>query len=128
MDNKITFVNINDIEDLIIAKIQIDKDDPNITDRSDLTEFIKKYCTLNCILTNNEISIPFNIINIFFKRYLFYSSNSKETTKVLIDTLKKIDYDISKLKPKAYTDLLTNPIYEDKTKYYIMHDNNVYFV
>lgn len=127
MKNDIMYVNINDIEDLITAKIQIDKDDSSVDGRSNLTEFIQKYCVLNYILTNNDKTIPFQILKLFNKQYLFYSSDNIEDLQLLIKILQPLKYDLSSLKPQPYTILLSNPL-TDINDYYIVHNNQIYLL
>ena len=87
-------VNINDIEDIIIAKIDIDKDNPDIKERSILTNFINEYCKINWILIYKNMSIPFEEKTIFNKKYIFYSCNNEDEKTVLFKFLKN---DLSKL-------------------------------
>ena len=124
--NRTFFININDIEDLITAKIQIDKDNPEIVGRSELNNFIQTYCILNYILTNNVISIPFQIAKIFGKQYVFYSSDSIKDAKLLKDLLEPINYDFTKLHKQSLTEMYDDNILEATDKYYILHNNHIY--
>ena len=117
-------VNINDIEDIIIAKIEIDKNNPDINERSPLQEFINTYCKVSWIILYKNFYIPFEIKTIFGNEYIFYSSDSTEEKEVLFNFLNKIKNNISNLNKISNKDLIENGLQEDKL-YVII--NNEYF-
>jgi len=106
-------VNIADIEDLIIAKYHIDNErinDGEIDGRSDLNEFISTYGNVskNTVIFDvyeNPRVVSFNIIKTKKDIYLFISGNDDDI-KVVDDNLKKIDYDLTKLKKRNEEDVI----------------------
>lgn len=111
-------IDITDIEDIVLAKYEIDNNDPECEGRSDLNEFINKYCTLSDVLIIDNSMISFNYIEIFNNKYLFVSS--KESSDCIIDFLKSIKYNYDNLKEYSMTDLIIS-----KSSYFI-HDNKYY--
>ena len=117
-------VNINDIEDIIIAKIEIDKNNSEIEGRSPLNEFINEYCKINWLFMYNDISIPFEIKTIFNNQYIFYSCENENTKKLFFEFLNKIKNNINNLNEISNTTILNNGL-KDNTIYVIK--NNKYY-
>ena len=117
-------VNINDIEDIIIAKIEIDKNNSEIEGRSPLNEFINEYCKINWLFMYNDISIPFEIKTIFNNKYIFYSCENENTKKLFFEFLNKIKNNINNLNEISNTTILNNGL-KDNTIYVIK--NNKYY-
>lgn len=127
---QITIVNMNDIEDIILAKSQIDNDDSSVKYRSNLTDFMNKYCQLDTILTNGaEKTMPFSIVDLFGKSYLFCSYENEDEKDVLINFLNKIQFDINKLKKLSYLEMINglDKMFEND-ELYIIKDNNYWFI
>ena len=104
----IKIVNINDIEDLILAKHEIDLlriDHKEINERSKLQEFITKYTLTNYIYLINDKQIPFNYVSIYNNDYLFVTEYIDEN-KLLINKLKQIRYDLNNLTKLTQMDLI----------------------
>ena len=125
----IYIVNINDIEDIILTKSQIDIDDDEVEYRSNLQEFINTQCVLDTILTNGtDIMISFKLSIIFGKTYLFCSYTTDKEKSMLLDYLKSINYNINSLKKLTYQETISSELdYINSGKnLYIIKDNNYY--
>ena len=115
-------VNIDDIEDIILTKHEIDTNNPDIEDRSNLTDFISKYCNLTDAIIDNDNIIPFKYIKEFNKEYLFISD--KEHINGIMELLNKIKYDFNNLKQiHNYTDYMSMNM---NNLYLIYHDTKYY--
>ena len=117
----INIVKINDVEDIVLAKLQIDKDDPDIEGRSDLNEFIKKYCMLTDSIYDAESNLlSYNYKEIFGKKYLFVSDENQ--AEQILKYIKDLDF--NKLEPSSFFDILNNTnkraILNHDGKYYIL--------
>lgn len=117
----INIVKINDVEDIVLAKLQIDKDDPDVEERSDLNEFIKKYCILTDSIYIDEMTLlVYNYKEIFGKKYLFVTDC--DYAEKVIKYVKDLDFD--NLKQASHVEMLNNtnkrPILNHNGKYYIL--------
>ena len=117
-------VNINDIEDLILAKHEIDLlriEHNEISERSVLQEFINTYASPQYIYLINEKQLSFNFINVWDHYYLFISEDTKEN-EFIINKIKHLKYDMNNLTKLTNSDLLnmvdTNNIIIYKNHYY----------
>lgn len=98
-------VNINDIEDLILAKHEIDLiriDNNEIDGRSDLREFVNTYANLKYIYLMNNIYSPFNFISIKDNKnevhyYLFIGDDNSEIHNSIINKIKRLKYNMNNL-------------------------------
>jgi hypothetical protein len=93
-------VNINDIEDLILAKHEIDLiliEDKVIEERTTINEFLEKYAMPKNIYMYNGISIPFKLYILHDKKYLFVTNYNKQENEVLENKIKQIKYDMNNL-------------------------------
>ena len=93
-------VNINDIEDLILAKHEIDLiliEDRVIEERTTINEFLEKYAMPKNIYMYNGISIPFKLYILHDKKYLFVTNYNKQENEVLENKIKQIKYDMNNL-------------------------------
>ena len=93
-------VNINDIEDLILAKHEIDLmliEDKVIEVRTGINEFLEKYAMPKNIHMYNGISIPFKLFEIHGNRYLFVTNYNKQENEVLEQKIKQIKYNMNNL-------------------------------
>lgn len=101
-------VNINDIEDLILAKHEIDLlriEHEEITERSILQEFINDYAAPKYIYMINDKQLPFNYIKIYNNDYLFVSDYIDEN-ELIVKKIKHIKYDMNNLTKLKTSDLL----------------------
>ena len=115
-------VDINDIEDVIRAKINIDKNNEDLKGkRSDLNEFMSTYCNLKDIIILKNNIIPFNfIIDKDEQKYLFISN--KDNIEDISKLLTTINYDMNNLNEVN----LYDPNIYNKDINIIIH-NNKYF-
>lgn len=111
-------VDINDIEDIILAKYEIDKNDPECETRSNLAEFMSKYCTLTDVLVIDGQLLSFKYVELFNHTYLFISD--KNQLNEISNFLSLINYNIDNLKEIPMTELMIN---SDK---YLIHNNKYY--
>lgn len=106
-------VNISDIEDLIIAKYNIDKErikNGEIDGRSNLNEFISTYANVSKYTVILDVFedpriVSFNIVKMSEETYLFITGNDDDI-KFVSDNLEKINYDLSKLKKRTEEDII----------------------
>lgn len=114
-----TIVNISDIEDIVLAKHEIDTNNPNQKGRSNLNEFMNTYCILNDTLILNDVIIPFNYLELFEHKYLFVSDN--QNTENITKFLQKIKYNFDNLiEINNYTEYMNSNIY------LFIHNNKYY--
>lgn len=95
-----TIVNINDIEDLIIAKYEIDtilNEQGKLEGRSNLQEFINKFANLQYIYLIDNLRIPFNYFKIENKDYLFVTNSDESEINIIKAKLKVLKYDLNNL-------------------------------
>ena len=115
-------INITDIEDLISAKMEIDKlliEHKDIEEKMSIQEYMNKYCTLNAYAYcyYGEV-IPYAYYNIYDNEYLFIIEKSDNLEK-LINTLQNIQFDYTKLKEMSHSDIIEK--YQD-------YENATYFI
>ena len=122
-------VNINDIEELILAKHEIDLiriDKKEIEKKTNLNDFINEYASPKYIYLINDQQIPFNLIIIDDHKYLFitseYNDDNKTEYEFLINKIKKLKYDMNNLIKLSNSDLIniigTNNIIIYNGQYY----------
>jgi len=102
-------VNINDIEDLILAKHEIDIlriEHKEITERSILQEFINSYASPKYIYMINDMQIPFNYIKVYDNDYLFVTDYNKENVEIVTNKIKRLKYDMNNLVKLTNIDLI----------------------
>ena len=102
-------VNINDIEDLILAKHEIDLlriEHEEITERSILQEFINSYASPKYIYMINDIQIPFNYIKVYDNDYLFVTEYNKENIEIITNKIKRLKYNMNNLIRLTTSDLI----------------------
>ena len=120
-------VNINDIEDLILAKHEIDlilMEDKIIDKRTEITEFIEKYAMPTNLYMYNGISIPFNLYTLHDNKYLFVTNYNKDEINVLENKIKQIKYDINNLVELTRDDI--NKITNIENENFIIINNKYY--
>ena len=102
-------VNINDIEDLILAKHEIDLiliEDGVIEKRTELNEFITKYATPKYVYVVNGVNIPFMLTKIKDNYYLFVTNYNNNEIELLTSKIKLIKYDMNNLVELKFQDML----------------------
>ena len=95
-----TIVNINDIEDLIIAKYEIDtilNKQGKLEGRSNLQEFINEFANPQYIYLIDNLQIPFNYFKIENKDYLFVTNSDESEINIIKAKLKVLKYDLNNL-------------------------------
>lgn len=115
-------VDINDIEDIVLAKYKLDTADPTVEGRSDLNEFMQKYCVLNDIAVINEELHPFKFINKFNMSFLFISS--ADDKDIVIQLLEKYNYNLNTLKEVKFEQMLDQSYLKDNI---MLIRNNKYY-
>ena len=121
-----TIVNINDIEDLIIAKYEIDtilNEQGKLEGRSNLQEFINKFANPQYIYLIDDLQIPFNYFKIENKDYLFVTNSDESEINIIKAKLKVLKYNLNNLVLLSKNDLskmidMNNVIIYDQ-KYYM---------
>jgi hypothetical protein len=119
-------VNINDIEELILAKHEIDLnliENKEIENKMELTEFINKYATPTYIYIFNEIQIPFKLVKICSENYLFVLDKNEDNINILINKLKLLKYNMDNLVEISTSEMMRlnsmNNIIIHNSKYYM---------
>ena len=120
-------ININDIEDLILTKHEIDLmliEDKVIDKRTTINEFLEKYAMPKNIYMCNGMSIPFKLYELHGNKYLFVTNYNKQENEVLENKIKQIKYDMNNLV------MLTNDEIQRMEDYskenFIIIDNHYY--
>lgn len=121
-----TIVNINDIEDLIITKYEIDtilNEQGKLEGRSNLQEFINEFATPQYIYLINNLQIPFNYFKFENKDYLFVTNSDESEINIIKSKLKVLKYNLNNLVLLSKNDLskmidMNNVIIYDQ-KYYM---------
>ena len=121
-----TIVNINDIEDLIIAKYDIDtilNEQGKLEGRSNLQEFINKFATPQYIYLINNLQIPFSYFKFENKDYLFVTNSDESEINIIKSKLKVLKYNLNNIVLLSKNDLskmidMNNVIIYDQ-KYYM---------
>ena len=119
-------VDINDIEDLIIAKYEIDtilNEQGKLEGRSNLQEFINEFATPQYIYLINNLQIPFNYFKFENKDYLFVTNSDESEINIIKSKLKVLKYNLNNLVLLSKNDLskmidMNNVIIYDQ-KYYM---------
>lgn len=102
-------VYITDIETLVKAKLEIDQlliDNKEIDEKTKLEDFVNKYGKLSDVFFDCGKVIPFNLVDIYGKKYMFLADENDKIDN-LLNYLKEIDYDFSKLKVTTDIELLS---------------------
>lgn len=122
MDTQI--VNINDIEDLILTKHEIELkliEDGVIEEKMQIVDFINKYALTNYVYMFNDILIPFRIYK-SDKIYVFIVNDNEEEINLLMNKLKAIKFDMNNTIELSKNDMLDDSIANSviiyKNKYY----------
>ena len=127
MNKNIKIVNINDIEEVILSKHEIDLkliEDKKIKEKMTLQEYFDKYATpLNVYIIKGK-QMPFSIHTLYGITYIYVCDDNKTLITLLLNKLKLIKYDINNLIELSFNDLLNmggldeNDIIVIDNKYY----------
>ena len=124
-------INISDIEDLISAKIEIDNlriVNNEITEKTQLTDFMNNYINMGSIFLNKGKNVPFKLLNLYKKTFLFViEDKDSDNIKRLIQILIKHKYDLSTFEEIDLNTLAETYGTFDKIEV-IMKDNKYYKV
>ena len=118
-------VDINDIEDLILAKHEIDlilNEMGELEGRSNLQDFMIEYANPDYIYLIKDQQIPFKYIKLKDKDFLFLTNNDENSINILKTKLKFLKYDLDNLVQLSKNELATK-IDMDNV---IIHNNNYY--
>lgn len=119
MKSNIKFINVEDIEDIITAKIYID----NINkEKSDLDKFIDTYCLIDNMYSNNGLNLFFKLFIIENNLYIFYLDDSHKLLEKFKNKLEKLNYNLDTLN---YSDIGDETIVTNKSEYFIINNKYV---
>jgi hypothetical protein len=124
METKI--ININDIEDLILCKFEIENkllEKGIIESKMQIDEFILKYALTDYVYMVDDKFIPFNIYTLDDTKYVFITEENETDKNILLNKLKSMKYDLNNKVEINISELLTN---EELTKSLIIHDKKYY--
>lgn len=104
-------VDITDIEDLILCKHEIDLkliEKGDLEEKMTLPEFMQKYVNLNNMTyLEDDVMIPFAVVEVYDLKYLFVSQNTSDVDKIN-SVLNKIKFDFSKLQILTNHEIMLN--------------------
>lgn len=127
MKRNIKVVNINDIEDIILTKHELDLKmiaDGTIEKKMTIEDFFHKYATPTHTYAIHGKQISFNIHELYDTTYIFICDGDEEKISLLLNKLKTIKYDLNNLKEMAFKELLEmggidqTDVFVIGTKYY----------
>jgi len=124
METKI--ININDIEDLVLCKFEIENkllEKGIIKSKMQIDEFILKYALTDYVYMVDDKFIPFNIYTLDDTKYVFITEENETDKNILLNKLKSMKYDLNNKVEINISELLTN---EELTKSLIIHDKKYY--
>ena len=120
-------IDINDIEDLILAKHEIDimlMDDKVIEKRTGINEFLTTYAMPTDIYMYNGVSIPFKLFELHNNKYLFVTNYNKEELLVLENKLKQLKYNMNNLVQISQSEM--NQMQDINDENFIIINNKYY--
>jgi hypothetical protein len=120
-------VNINDIEDLILAKHEIDLmliEDGIIDKRTEINYFLETYAMPNKVYIYNDKTIPFTLYEIHNNKYLFVTNYNQNELDILQAKIKQIKYNLNNLIEIKFNDLIDKNNPEDNN--FIVINNKYY--
>lgn len=103
------FVNINDIEDLVLAKHDINLmliEDNIVEDKLSINDFLDIYAMPNYVYVVNGINIPFKLLNIRDMHYVFVTNYNKEELELLENKIRLLKYDMNNLIKLNFNDMI----------------------
>lgn len=121
------FINITDIEELILAKVDIEKflmKEKTIDKKYTIPEFVVYATSNNIVYVNNRKFISFSYIKTNNEQYVFVQDNySKEIINTIKDFFVKYTQNsnfIKEIKPEDLLEKSYDEYYVIKNKYYIL--------
>ena len=120
-------VNINDIEDLILAKHEIDLmliEDGIIDKRTEINYFLETYAMPNKVYIYNDKTIPFTLYEIHNNKYLFVTNYNQNELDILQAKIEQIKYNLNNLIEIKFNDLIDKNNPEDNN--FIVINNKYY--
>lgn len=109
---EVKVVNINDIEELVLTKHDIElylKDKNIINDKISINKFITDYAMIKYIYAESEDNlIPFGFAK-YDNAYIFIINDNEKDIKLITNKLKSINYDINNVIKVGYDDILNHP-------------------
>ena len=119
---------ITDIEDLILAKIDIDNwliDSGQIESKMTLETYMTKYAITDMIYLDHGKNIPFNLIKLDEEHiYLFFTT---EVNEKLVKIIQECNYDISSLNEISIEKIIEDYGELDELEL-IIDDNKYYYI
>jgi hypothetical protein len=109
MSKNIKIVDVNDIEEVILSKHEIDLkllEDKKIDVKMTLQEYFDKYATPSNIYMVHGIQIPFSFHTLYGITYIYVCDSDKDKLTLLLNKLKLMKYDINNLIQLSFQDLL----------------------
>lgn len=121
------FINITDIEELILAKVDIEKflmKEKTIDKKYTIPEFVVYATSNNIVYVNNRKFISFSYVKTNNEQYVFIQDNySKEIINTIKDFFIKYAQNsnfIKEIKPEDLLEKSYDEYYVIKNKYYIL--------
>lgn len=124
----IKLVNIQDIEELISAKMEIDKkliETGQRKEKTTLAEFMTDFASLKTAYLNHGEACPFSIITIDNTSWVLHTEISDENKNEMMRVLKSCELNIKKLKSVDSQYIASN--YEDLSDANWIVDNGKYY-
>lgn len=120
-------VNINNIEELIIAKYNIENyllETKQIEEKDTLSNFLMTTANINMIYLFKGKSIPFCFKIINNEQYLFVTNDNKNEINLVINKIKLCKYDLNNLYKLSNEEI--NKIENLEDSDYIIINNKMY--
>lgn len=119
--------NLSNIEEIFLCKIYIESillENNEIEEKMELQDFISKYMNVsNKVYMKNSTIIPFEIYDFYDEIIIIITENTYKD--ILVDELKKIEYNLSNLKVIP-NNVLFNMFSEDEDNKNLFIINNKY--
>ena len=123
-NNFMKVININlDIDSFLDSKYEFENaliEEKIIDKHMPITEFINYIQFDKNIFVYNDQFIPFSIHSVGDEQYIFCHTDDKEKQNILLEELKKLDYNLNNLKVYSDEEILENTVYESR-KYFIIN-------
>lgn len=115
-NKEIKYINVEDIEDIVTSKINIDS---LLGEKSDLDSFINTYCMVDNMYSYHGKNIFFKIFDFDKFKYIFYVDESHKSLKMFQEKLSKLNYSFDTL---HYIDFVNDNvnIFNDESEYFII--------
>lgn len=120
-------VNINDIEELVIAKYKIEEkliEDGKLEQKMSINDFLVNYAQVNYVYKFKNLMIPFGYNKINNIDYLFVITKNEDELNILTNKLKLLRYNLSNMVKVDYNELMINEHIDEED--FIIFNNNYY--